>query len=298
MLEAAIVAARLLQYTGATVLFGSSLFFVYALPAEGPGSARETRWTRPLLLASAVVLALGSLLAIAAQASLFAGSFREGLATGALGDVVRYMDLGKAAVVRTGAAVLAMFALTAIARGRSAWLTAAAFGAIAAASLAWMGHAAASDGPSRPVHLVSDVLHVLAACAWLGALAAFVPLVLGAQPRKTLLAALRRFSAIGPLLVAVLVLTGAVNSWVLVGIENLGTLAQTPYGRVLLAKLGLFAVMLALAAANRLRHTHALAGGAPLSAIRWSLAVEAGAGLGVLGLVAWLGTLAPPGLAA
>jgi putative copper resistance protein D len=298
MLEAAIVVARLLQYLGAAVLFGSSLFFVFALPREGPGSARETRWARPLLLASAVVLALSALLAIAAQASLFAGSFEQGLATGAIGDVVRYMDLGKAAAVRTGAAVLAMFALTAIARGRASWLAAAALGALAAVSLAWMGHGAATEGPLHPLHLASDVLHALAACAWLGALAAFVPLALGTAPRGVLLTALRRFSAIGPFVVAVLVLTGAVNAWVLVGLDNLGAIAGTPYGRVLLAKLGLFAVMLALAAANRFRHTPALADDAPLSAIRRSLAVEAGAGLGVLGLVAWLGTLAPPGLAA
>jgi len=298
MLEAAVVVVRLLQYLGATVLFGSSLFFVYALPPAGSGSAAETPWARGTLLAAAALLALSSLLAIAAQASLFAGSFAEGLAGGAIRDVVTYMDLGKAAVVRAGVAAMALLALAAISPGRSSWLVAASLGAIAAASLAWLGHGAATEGPLHEVHLAADAVHILAACGWLGALAMFVPLALGGTPRTALLTALRRFSAIGTVLVALLVLSGVVNAWILVGPGNLGALAGTPYGRVLLAKLGLFAAMLALAATNRFRLTPALAEGASLSAIRRNLAAEAGAGLAVLVLVAWLGTLAPPALAA
>lgn len=298
MLEAAIVVARLLQYLGATVLFGSSLFFVYALPSSGAGSAVEARWPRDALLAAAALLALSSLLAIAAQASLFAGSFAEGLAGGAIRDVVTYMDLGKAAVVRAGVAALALLALAAISPGRTSWLVAASLGAIAAASLAWLGHGAATEGPLHEVHLAADVVHILAACGWFGALAMFVPLALGPTPRTVLLTALRRFSAIGPALVALLVLSGAINGWILVGPDNVGALAATAYGRVLLAKLGLFAAMIGLAAGNRFQLTPALAEGASRSAIRRNLALEAGAGFGVLALVAWLGMLAPPGLAA
>ena len=40
MIEGAIVALRLLQYAGAAILLGSSLFFVYALPAAEPRRAR------------------------------------------------------------------------------------------------------------------------------------------------------------------------------------------------------------------------------------------------------------------
>ena len=94
-----------------------------------------------------------------------------------------------------------------------------------------------------------------------------------------------------------LVLTGLVNSWILVGLDRLGDLAEIAYGQVLLAKLALFAGMLGFAAANRFRHTQAVADNAPLGAVRRSLAWEAGLGVSVLALVAWLGTLAPPGLA-
>ena len=73
------------------------------------------------------------------------------------------------------------------------------------------------------------------------------------------------------------------------------------YGQLLLAKLALFAAMLALAAANRFRLTPAFGkaiaqgdGSCAVAALRRSLAAEAGAALLILGLVAWIGTLAPP----
>lgn len=41
MIEPALVVVRLLQYLGAMVLLGSSLFFVYGLPRAGAGAAAE-----------------------------------------------------------------------------------------------------------------------------------------------------------------------------------------------------------------------------------------------------------------
>jgi putative copper resistance protein D len=284
MLEAAVIAARLLQYFGAAIVFGSPLFFVYALRGQAP------RGSRGLVAGACVVLTMASLLAVAAQASLFAGSFARGVTGESIGAVVSYMPLGKAALVRAGAAALALVLVL-----RRAWIGATVPGAVAAASLAWLGHAAATEGPLATLHLVSDALHALAACAWIGALAGFVLLMRDRQTsREVLHAALLRFSALGPWLVALLVFTGFINGWVLVGPSHLGEILSTEYGRVLLAKLALFAAMLLLAAKNRFRHTAPVAVGAPLDALRSSLALETSAGLGVLALVAWLGTLAPP----
>lgn len=291
MLEAAVLAVRFLQYAGAAILFGAPLFFVYALPAGSP----VPRGSRAVVGGAAAMLAAASMLAIAAQASLFAGSIAEGLSGEALGAVVSYMPFGKAAIVRAVAALLALGLVLAVPRGRAGWSAVATAGAVAAASLGWMGHAAAGEGPLAGIHLAADSLHVLAACAWLGTLAAFVLLVRDEARRAVLHSALRTFSAIGPALIAVLVLSGVMNTWVLVGPDHIADLVRTAYGRVLLAKLGLFAGMLLLAAANRYRHTQAVADGAPLGPVRRSLAWEAGVGLAVLALVAWLGTLAPPG---
>ena len=58
-----------------------------------------------------------------------------------------------------------------------------------------------------------------------------------------------RFSGMGYAAVSVLILSGLINSWFLVG--SLSGLITTPYGQVLLVKLVLFAGMLGLAMANR-----------------------------------------------
>jgi len=296
MLEPAIIAARLLQYVGAAILFGSSLFFAYALLRP-----ERVRWARPLVATGAALLALSSAFAIGAQASLFAGSFAEGLTAEAMGEVVAWMDSGKAAAFRAVIAALAAISLFVLPAGRSRWLVAAGLGTVATASLAWLGHGAATEGTLGSLHLVSNILHMLAAAIWVGALVCFAGLLFERRPvpDETLHAALVRFSGFGPVLVAILVLTGLVNAWILVGPARALELWDTPYGRLLAIKLALFLAMLALAALNRFRHTAALLTDrlAAIGALKRSITAETAAGLAVLFLVAWLGTLAPPAAA-
>jgi putative copper resistance protein D len=97
------------------------------------------------------------------------------------------------------------------------------------------------------------------------------------------------------------VITGLINSWLLVGAANLAALVTTLYGLLLLAKLVLFAAMLGLASLNRFRITPAFQRSIAMAdhdgtlvALRVSLAVETACLIGFLALVAWLGTLAPP----
>jgi putative copper resistance protein D len=123
-----------------------------------------------------------------------------------------------------------------------------------------------------------------------------------AEANHALHVALHRFSGVGSALVAVLVGTGLVNSWVLVGPGNLEGLWTTPYGQLLSLKLLVFVGMFGLAAANRFRLTPGLARAIrtnslpdeALAALRHSILLEVLLGLAVLFLVAWFGTLAPP----
>lgn len=90
----------------------------------------------------------------------------------------------------------------------------------------------ATEGPLGRLHLVSDILHALAAAVWIGALAAFYGL-LAARPtglaaRQSVHRALHEFSGIGSALVAVLVVTGVINSWILVGPDHVSALWTTP----------------------------------------------------------------------
>jgi putative copper resistance protein D len=306
VLDSAVIVLRLVQFGGAMILFGSPLFFLYALPRQGACSAADLGWPRRLLGWGAGALAVGTLLGLLAQTSVLAGSIRDGLAPDALVAVITTMAMGPSSLVRIAAALAALALLARTRPGPGVWGLCALLGAVACASLAWMGHGAATAGPGRLLHLAGDIVHALAAALWIGALAAFLMLARPSRPQspdadRALHAALQGFSGVGSGIVALIVATGLVNGWFLVGPERLGGLLTTPYGRLLSLKLGLFAAMLGLAAANRFRLTPALAASlddparaaAAVARLRASLALETAAAVGVLALVAWLGTLAP-----
>ncbi len=107
MIELAVIVLRLVQYSAASVLMGSALFFVYALPAQGVGSAASLRWSKPLLVSAALLLALATLAGLIAQTATLAGSLADALTRDSLTAVVTQMDLGKSAVARAALALVA-----------------------------------------------------------------------------------------------------------------------------------------------------------------------------------------------
>jgi putative copper resistance protein D len=306
VLAVAVIAFRFLQYCGAMVLLGSALFFLYGLPRQGPCAAISYSWPSRLLRFSAALLLVAAILGLIAQTGLLAGSLGEGFKRDNLEAVITQMNFGLSAIARAAIAAALLLWLIVLTPSRLVWAGCAGGGAIICTSLAWMGHGAATDGPAGIVHLLADIIHALAAAVWIGALVAFLFLFL--QPRripemeKAIYESLRRFSGIGSLAVSLIVLSGLVNSWFMIGPGRLADFWTTTYGQVLLAKLLAFAGMLGLAASNRYRLTpalgNALGGHAPdvepLNALRRSLALETVAAFAVLALVAWLGTLAPP----
>ena len=192
---------------------------------------------------------------------------------------------------------------------RSRWMrfVSVALAASLVGTLAWAGHAAANMGSDLKgsAHLVGDVLHLIAAAAWLGGL---VPLALMLSPLRDEIApslnvvrvATVRFSTLGVISVGTLVATGIVNSWILSG--SVQALTGTDYGRLLLVKVALFLVMLSVAAINRLRLTprllqdlDAAAAQHALRLLRRNSMIEAAVGAVILVIVAVLGIL-PPGL--
>ncbi|HEY5410055.1 MAG TPA: copper homeostasis membrane protein CopD [Caulobacteraceae bacterium] len=307
MLSLTIVGARLAQFLCAMILLGSPLFFLYGLPRQGPGAARALAWPRPLLFGAAVVLAVVTSVSLCAQTAMMSGAVSDAFSPDALQDVVTDTQFGLVTVGRLGLTMVLVILLAAARPSRALWIAASVLGAGIVASFAWTGHGATDEGVPGWVHLTSDVLHLLAAAVWLGALAAFAALLWRSrraktpQELRTLHRALEGFSGIGSGVVAVILATGLVNSWFLVGPSHLAGLLSDPYGQLLAAKVALFVVMLGLAAANRFRLTPhlrtALDGGAPtagaLAALRRSVLVESLLGLAVLGLVSLLGTLAP-----
>jgi putative copper resistance protein D len=124
-------------------------------------------------------------------------------------------------------------------------------------TLAWAGHAVGTEQSMRPFHLTADALHLLGAGLWLGALAPLL-FVLGrartspARAWHTLaVTAIRRFSTLGIFAVVTLLVTGLINTWFLVG--SFPALIDTPYGRLVSTKLGLFVTIVSIAAFNRVK---------------------------------------------
>jgi putative copper resistance protein D len=192
-------------------------------------------------------------------------------------------------------------------RVRATGLTGAGF--IAVASLAWFGHGAAGEGARGLIHLVADIVHLLATSAWIGALPMLLVLV-GARgavtPSRIAMArsALAGFATAGTAMVGAIVVSGLINGAFLIAPGALPSLGAGPYGRILIAKLLLFGLMLVCAALNRFRLAPRLAAAsrgqdvaAALAALRGSIMIEALLALLVLGSVGWLGTLEPPGMA-
>jgi copper resistance protein D len=177
---------------------------------------------------------------------------------------------------------------------RLRWLAlAAAAGFIALLGL--IGHAGATPGLAGRWLLTSDLVHLLAAGAWLGGLPALALLLAQARgsPGCTVFArtATRRFGWLGAACVAALLASGLFSSWNL--LAGPGDLLATDYGRLLSLKLGLVAAMLAIAAVNRFHLTPRLAAPGALRALQRNSLAEAGLGLVVLLLVGALGTLEP-----
>ena len=118
---------------------------------------------------------------------------------------------------------------------------------------ALVGHAGATPGMAGNFHLVSDMVHLLAAGAWLGGLPAFALLLARARSEPgwddVAVTATRRFSVVGVLSVGGLLASGLINSWYL--LSGPRDLVTTDYGRLVALKIGLFAAMVTLAAVNR-----------------------------------------------
>lgn len=295
-----IVGIRWGLYLTLSVAFGVPLFALHAI-----APARRTMLPlRTLIGLSAAAALMLSLLGWVAMTAAMADKPLVGVARDDLMAMLAMPGLGASWLLRIALLGVIVLAASIVGLRRLLPVTGTVLGGAALGSLAWSGHGAAGDDSVGQLHLVADVVHLLAAGAWVGALVA-LSLLLWPAARETAVAeiahkALASFGRTGTIIVTVIVGTGLINSWVLVGPGRVLDLPATQWGQLLLAKLTLFAAMLGLAALNRWMLTPALAGAPTIAAaralvrLRLTVALETGTALLVLAVVAWLGTLAPP----
>ena len=225
----------------------------FLLPAGEPKKLRKT------LIVSALALLL-LFLVIACLSLLIQGAKLRDGAMPSLEILSRYLSMtqsGKVWLLREGyGVVLALITLWMI-RSKASLkgirlLMLAALPLLASRSLTSHAVAVSED---KMLAVAADAIHLIATGLWGGGLLSLSwVLYRGTKCLKLPLSwaaeAVRRFSLLAIVSVAVLLVTGLYQSWVQVG--TLKTLFSTDYGRVLVVKLALFLGMVGLGALNLL----------------------------------------------
>ena len=176
------------------------------------------------------------------------------------------------------------------------------------ASLAVAGHSGAVVTNAGLLPIAGDMGHLIAAALWPGGLVPLLVSLVGqyrsAGTRMFIAEVVRRFSGLSMVVVGLLVATGLLNTYFIVG--SLGALFTTDYGRLLLLKIALFILMLGLGALNllvlkpRLSRATMLelqtAGTAvtPVQSLIRSVTGEAFLAAGVVLVIGFLGATPPP----
>ena len=277
-MEPAGIALRLLVYIDGALMLGILLFAM--------------SWTRQVRLATTVFAAVGIVFTTVTMLRL-AASFSDSAAffdIPTLQMLLTETAMGWAAIAR----ISALLAVVVLALTSTKRVYPILFAIMAVMLLSWNGHGAMTDDVLGWLHLTGNALHLLAGLGWVGALAAFLwAATLSKASSRELAVRLERFAGVGTAFVAVLLATGIANTLFIVGLNALPTLLETTYGRLLVTKIGLFAAMLVAAAANRFWLTPRMNASPSLAAVRTSLGAELILGIGVITIVAWLGTLDP-----
>ena len=274
------IAAKAAGYAAALLAMGGVLF---CAAFRGLAAHEVMRLARRL----AAVAALVGLVVLAARlgirAARISGMGWDGATDPTMLGFVWGSPLGAAAIWRGlgEAAILAV-----LLPGMGLWIALGGAAAVAV-SYAQVGHAL---GDPRAALAALLVLHLLAAAFWVGALA---PLRRAASDIGGA-ALLHRFGTVALAAVAALVVAGTALAWLLSG--SLSALLGTAYGWTLLAKVAVVAVLLGLAAWNKLRLVPALAAGDPSAplALHRSIALEGAAVILILLATATLTTLTTP----
>lgn len=245
---------RLLVFASLLVLVGLSWMIALAWrPSGSPRRAGVVLWV------SWWVLAVATVLAVAAQ-----GVYGAGLP---IGDIIRpslitgvlRTQFGELAVVRLGLLAVFIGVLRGIedraSRGPLRWRWVLPFNAVLGLALvltvSLAGHA--STGADPTWGLVLDVLHLSAASVWTGGLALLAVVLIRPDASRGQTddpgRITRAVSAYALAAVVVVVVTGTLQSMRQVG--SVYAFVNTTYGRTLLVKIAMVVVLIALGALSR-----------------------------------------------
>ena len=220
-----LIVIRAIHFAATAITAGVLIFrAVVAEPAlHSAGAARVVvmaQIVRAAWLGLAITAASGAVWVLLQAAAMSGLSLREAVTADILSAVLTETQFGTVSECRFA---LAIVMAACLAYDRLPYSLALASGLGLVAGIAWTGHAGSTAGDWANLHLTADVLHLVAAAAWLGGL---VPLaLLLSQARRNeahawaslASQAARRFSILGIVSVGIIISTGIVNAWILVG---------------------------------------------------------------------------------
>ena len=247
VVRALIPAGKFLGYAGLVLLVGPvmvlALLWPHRLERRGPG---RLVWTGIGLVAGSTLLGLW----LQAPYTLGTGFFDVTVSD--FRDVLG-STFGAVMLVRLGVITAAAFMLRPLlvgTGGSESRLDLALLGVLGVAALAtWplTGHPTAS--PVAGVSVVIDALHLAAMAVWLGGLVMLFGFLLPRANARELGAILPIWSRWAMAAVGALIFAGVVQS--LIEVSTLDGLLNSTYGRMILAKVGIAAIVIGIAAWSR-----------------------------------------------
>jgi putative copper export protein len=255
---------------GATFAAAGGVFFLFLF--ESLITEQEDRALRRFVVHIAWIAMLLSALRIAVMNGMLSGELSVTLDP-SMTRVVLESSEGTA----TGLRLAAFFAITMMCRNRlhgiAIWIALSA-AAIAVTSFALVGHAGEVTIKNGPGLLPQGLLwlHLLAVAFWVGAFWPLHQLTRGDDIAR-IAKIIERFGALAIVAVSVLTGVGAVLIWLLIGKPE--ALWSSAYGQLFVVKLFCVALLLALAAMNKLRLTPLLLRGDPAATVRLRRSINA-----------------------
>ncbi|MEU7758256.1 copper resistance protein CopC/CopD [Micromonospora aurantiaca] len=288
--ENAVKVAKYAGYVGLLLLVGPALVLAALWPRRlsRRGPARLA-WTGLGLLAVATVAEVWLQVPYVNGGGLF------DVTGSGLSDVLG-SAYGTTHLVRLGLLAAAAFLLRPLFAGpigRTDGIILAVLGGAALFTWPLAGHAAASPAPA--VSVVVDAVHLGGMAVWLGGLVMLAVFLLRRADERELDAILPIWSRWAALAVAALLLAGTVQG--LIEVAGLQALFDTTYGRLLLAKIALFVLVIGVAAYSRALVRRRVAAGRPGS-MRRAVVAELAITAVVLGVSATLVQTTPARTAA